>query len=115
MLARLLRGLADGVAAKIEPRRTRKWVLCSLITAVYVSEGRGIYEAFNCLGLPPQGTTAPASCLLTAKIASVHPVELGRGEAERGNLEASCIAGNRVITAKDGRTEGESMAGTMRR
>ena len=58
MLARL-RGLADAVAAKIEPRRTRKWVLCPLITAVYVSEGKGIYAAFNCLGLPPRGTTAP--------------------------------------------------------
>ena len=104
-------GPGDAVAAKIEPRRTRKWVLCSLITAVYVSEGKGIYAAFNCLGLPPRA--APASCLLTAKIASVHPVELGRGEAERGNLEASCIAGNRVITAKEGRTEGESKAGTM--
>ena len=52
VLARL-RGPGDAVAAKIEPRRTREWVLCSLITAVYVSECRvgGIYAAFNCLSL----------------------------------------------------------------
>ena len=108
MLARPLRGLADAVAAKTEPRRTRKWVLCSLITDVYEGVRVGAFTqyltALACL--PRARRPRPALCLLTAKIASVHPVELGRRETERRNLEASCIAGNRVITAKEGRTDG---------
>ena len=115
MLARPLRGLADAVAAKTEPRRTRKWVLCSLITDVYEGVRVGAFTqyltALACL--PRARRPRPALCLLTAKIASVHPVELGRRETERRNLEASCIAGNRVITGREGQREGESMAGTM--